>query len=435
MLASGDYPDMIFSDWRDSASKMVADGVAIRLNDYIDKLAPNIKRAFEKYPTAKKVLTLGNGDIAVMPRIVDNEKFLFYDGFFIRNDWLKELNLPMPETINDWYVTLTAFKNKLAEEGKADSAPFSTFAWMFKSTFNMAYGVKQDYMLNPADGKMTHGILEPNFKEYLTEMAKWYKEGLIDPNLLNVTGKDLDAMMLNDRLGSIACDNNNSIPKYQTLKPDLDIVPVPLPKGADGKSYYSQEAVVMPTRADGIIITTACKNVPAAVRVMDYMFTGEGGDLFNWGIEGESYAKDADGTKRFTGKILNNPDGKVPHEAICEYMTNTFFIGIVQYDAAAGLEEGLSEKAKFTRAQSIDYGVAADRSILLPLLPFTLEEQERIKAIQSDLATLLEENINKFILGLKPVSEYDRFVDDAKRLNIEEGVKIYQTAYDRYKSR
>jgi putative aldouronate transport system substrate-binding protein len=64
-----------------------------------------------------------------------------------------------------------------------------------------------------------------------------------------------------------------------------------------------------------------------------------------------------------------------------------------------------------------------------------LEEQERLKAIQSDLATLLEENINKFILGLKPVSEYDRFVDDAKRLNIEEGIKIYQTAYDRYKAR
>ena len=431
MLASNDYPDMIMTA---PEPKYLKDGVAIRLNEYIDVYAPNFKKLMTDDPEAYNQIPLASGDIIGFPMITDDEHFLCYDGYFIRKDWLDAVGMDIPETMDDWYNVLCAFRDK-NPGGNEGTVPFSTFGWMFPSSFNAAYGVKTDYIVNPKTGKMTHGVIEPAFRDYLAEMSKWYKEGLLDENLLNVSGKDLDALMLNDKLGAIMCDNNNSIPKYQQLRPDIDLVPLPVPKGPDGKAYYPENANIRRVRGSAGIITSACKNIVEAVRVCDYLYSEEGKTLFNWGVEGESFSVNADGTKQFTDNILKNPQGKIPHEAICEYITNTGFIGFNEYAAARGLEANLPEIAKKTRDQSIEYTMQSDKSMLYQIIPFSIEEKAKLNDLNTDMKTLIKETVDKIIIGVEPIEKYDELVKQVKAMSIDDAIAIHQTAYDRLKNR
>lgn len=438
ILASKEYPDLIFADWSKNGPKVLKDGVAIRLNEYIDKYAPNFKKVLEENPDIRKQITTASGDIIMFPKLCDDYKFLCYDGYFIRKDWLDKIGKDVPTTIPEWYEVLKAFKeNDMNGNGDPnDETPFASFSYMYTSqVFSSAWGTKMDYYKHPETGKMTHGVLEPEFKEYVTEMNKWYSEGLIDPNYLTTAGKELDSMMLNNQLGALLCDNNNSIPKYQQLSEDIDLVAVPFPKlTADSKAYQPADATIRLSRGDGAIITSSCENVVEAVRACDYLYSEEGSDLFNWGVEGESYTVNEDGTKQFTDKILNNPDGKVPHEAICEYMTNTGFVGMIQYEAAHALESNYADKVKATREQSIQYSLDSDKSMLTWNLPFTVEESEELSNINADLSTYIKETVNKFIMGLDSLDNYDSFVETAKSMGLERTVEIYQAAYDRLMS-
>ena len=42
------------------------------------------------------------------------------------------------------------------------------------------------------------------------------------------------------------------------------------------------------------------------IKFMDYFFTEEGDALMNWGIEGDTYTVNADGTRQFTDKVLKS---------------------------------------------------------------------------------------------------------------------------------
>lgn len=111
-----------------------------------------------------------------------------------------------------------------------------------------------------AEGKITHAALSPNFKAYLETMNKWYSEKLINENFLNTNGKELDSLVLNDQLGAFYIDNNNSMPKYMQLNPDIKLTAVPYPTWNGGKNYYPNAAIIQTMRGDGAMITTSCKN-------------------------------------------------------------------------------------------------------------------------------------------------------------------------------
>ncbi|MEG1442202.1 MAG: extracellular solute-binding protein [Oscillospiraceae bacterium] len=432
ILASNDYPDIIFSNWDSKAAKVLDDNIAIRLNDYIDKLAPNFKKILEQEKGIKEQITLPTGDIVSFPQLALDDKFLCYDGYFIRQDWLDKVGKKVPTTIDEWHDVLVAFKTQDPNgNGKADEIAFGGLPYMFKDAFISSFGVTTYYSLDPKTQKMTHASLQPGYKEYIATMAQWFKEGLIDPNYLNAGKKEVDALMLNDTLGAYYGDNNNSMPKYMQMKPELKLTAVPYPIGPAGKAYYPTPAVIRTARSQGGIITSSCKNVKEAVRICDYLYSEEGQTLLNWGIEGESFTKDANGKKQFTDKILKNPEGKVPYEAICQYFTNRGIMGVVQYEAASGLESNLDPKIKAVKADSVKYAQEADKSLLTYNLKLTVEESREFDLIESEVKTYRDEMVSKFILGIEPIENYDKFVNDMKSLKIERAIEIQQAAYDR----
>jgi putative aldouronate transport system substrate-binding protein len=53
----------------------------------------------------------------------------------------------------------------------------------------------------------------------------------------------------------------------------------------------------------------------------------------------------------------------------------------------------------------------------------------------NDVKTYYDEMLNKFIMGVEPIDQFENFVETIKGMGIEEAVAIQQAALDRYNSR
>lgn len=75
-----------------------------------------------------------------------------------------------------------------------------------------------------------------------------------------------------------------------------------------------------------------------------------------------------------------------------------------------------------------------DFSRHLPLtMKLTPEEQAEIQSIMADIETYYWENVNKYIMGLEPLSNWDKVIEQMKNMNIDRAIKLYQDALDRTK--
>ncbi len=78
----------------------------------------------------------------------------------------------------------------------------------------------------------------------------------------------------------------------------------------------------------------------------------------------------------------------------------------------------------------------ADISATLPSLTFTQDESEEYSPLYNDIQTYVDEHLMGFMMGIRPMEEWDAFVQGlVEDLNIERCLEIQQAAYDRYISR
>ena len=89
--------------------------------------------------------------------------------------------------------------------------------------------------------------------------------------------------------------------------------------------------------------------------------------------------------------------------------------------------EGALEAYNVWNRDSNDY--------VIPQITRTAEEGERYSSVYSDIQTFANESIPQFIMGTKPLSEFDAFVAQIRSMGIDEVIQIQQTALDRYNNR
>ncbi|MNO03929.1 hypothetical protein D3C81_2247840 [compost metagenome] len=65
--------------------------------------------------------------------------------------------------------------------------------------------------------------------------------------------------------------------------------------------------------------------------------------------------------------------------------------------------------------------------------PLTKEESSRVKELLAPLNTMLEQEYDKFVMGLKKIDDYDAVIKKAKDSGATEIEKIYNDALARLK--
>ncbi len=138
-----------------------------------------------------------------------------------------------------------------------------------------------------------------------------------------------------------------------------------------------------------------------------------------------------DGYPTFKPHVFKNPDGLSPEESLMQYVPGGGSWATVS-DGRYLEQYNPPEPAGYTVTERVAPYV--DMSRMLPPVQFTQEEQRTLTPIMMDLTTFVEENVNNFILGRKPLSEFPKFQQDLKKMQVEKVISIYQDAYDRFMS-
>lgn len=437
MLASGDLPDMIeynfLGDFPGGPEKAINDGYILKLNDLIDKHAPNLKKYLQDHPDIDKMVKTDSGSYYAFPFIRGDEFLRVFQGPIIRKDWLDELGLPVPETIDDWTKTLTAFKEK-----KGAAAPFSVvskprfFNESGNGAFLGAFGVTRGFYQE--DGAIKFGPAESGFKEYLKLFRQWYADGLLDKNIATADSKALDGNMASGGTGASVGNAGGGIGKWQPLvegnDPKAVLVAAPYPvlnKGETPKFGQKSQAYA----SEGTVaITASAKDPVLAVEMLDYGYSEEGHLFFNFGTEGVSYNME-DGYPKYTDLLLKNPDKLAPAQAISKYARGSYNGPFVQDQRYAEQFFALQTQRD---AVGIWKNTDADKYNLPPITP-TPEESSEYATIMNDINTLVDEMTLKIILGQEPLEQYESYVDKMKSLKLDRAIEIQKAALDRYNAR
>lgn len=424
MITSDELPDVIqnyASEYKGGIDKAIEDGVYLRLNELIDKYAPNYKKLLQEDPELARQVTTDKGNIYCFALIGEDKNEPAWWGPVVRKDWLDELGLKEPETIDEWENVLRQFKTKKKIEAPLVINKKGIDGYgVFVSAFDIGPGFYRK------GDKIHYGPIEEGFKEYLKLMNKWYKEGLIDKDFATRDRKSREALITSGKAGAFITEYglaDQYIASIKSTDPKAKFTPVIYPSLRKGEKVHYR---VVNFRNGGFeaVITSACKNPERVVKWFDYAYSKEGYLLFNYGLEGKTYVME-EGKPKFTDFMLKNPDGD--YWTIC----NKWKLDVGPYlrDYKA-----IPEFTKFD-IEAMDKWTKAEADYVLPPLTLTAEEEEIYSNKMNDINTYKDEMILKFITGKEPIEKFDEYVEQIKKMGIDEMINIYQNALERYNNR
>lgn len=427
MVASGLYPDFAPASGA-GLDKDIEDGYLLRLNDLVDEYMPNYKALRESNDAFRRGSVTDNGNIALINGFFDEGNVIEY-GPVIRQDWLDQLGLPMPETYDELENTLTLFRTELGAEAPMFLGRGGCITGNYLSAgFGVAACDIMDTIYINVDGTIRYSGIQPGYREYLETIHRWYTNGLIDPDF--ISRQDLsnapEELIASDDMGYFYTFDEK-IPKLKEYNDDPNFNVVPACDVTKEKGDVNHLRKENGSVGEGIGISTACQNPELACQWMDYKFTEEGGLLFNWGTEGESFEYGEDGLPHFTDLVIHNPDGLTVSAAMYKYCCQRGQFLMETRRAYEYIDPSYSEI--WGRSQN-DYYIRLDE------LSMTTEEAEEFNALSVDIDTYVSEMRLRFITGEADLdAEWDSYVSSIEAMGVADCVALVQAAYDRYISR
>ncbi|UUZ96368.1 extracellular solute-binding protein [Paenibacillus sp. P25] len=261
LLGSKDEIDLFQGNWDDYASK----GAIIPLNDLLDKYGQDIKKAWPQ--EAWDYMKDKDGKIWGIPRGVPAVHYPIW----VRSDWMKKLNLKMPQTIDELEAVLKAFKEQDPDgNGKADTIPMMTDLNGIKMAFLGGFVENgNSNWVDPADKKLKPVELAPGFKDFVAKMADWYQKGYIykesfakfDPMELLKTNRVGTSSMWYSRITLLFPQIKPSLP------PDADYEIIRNIQGPKGKLTTATAA-----NTSAMVITKKAKHPDAVMKFINYQY-------------------------------------------------------------------------------------------------------------------------------------------------------------------
>lgn len=436
LIAAGDLPDMIEHRWGNypgGAAQAIEDDVILRLNDVFDEYAPNMSRRIEEMhsvdPGNVYAMQTGEGDFFGFPMLRFDDETLVFVGPQLRADWLENLELDVPETIDEWTRVLTAFRDEYGV------APLSGTGDVFDarnvfgaSAFASAYEVVADDW-HVVDGVIKHGYGQPELIDFLELANRWFEEGLIDPEFVTNDRGVFENKVYNHNVGAFIGFTGSSMGAYLNTMadrdPNFDLVGAKYPVLRRGDTpYYGQRSGMVVPRFSSI--STAAADVEAAARFLDYAYSDEGHMLINFGVEGVSYEM-VDGFPTYTDVIMDNPDGLSRAAAMGMY-TGISGGGSAIQDGRYAMQYLLSLPQQADAVQKWVQTNAADH-LVVGLNPLPADADD-YGAIWSEVQTHAEENILRFITGARPLSQFPAYLDELNRMGFETAREYMQASYE-----
>ncbi|MBD5393223.1 MAG: extracellular solute-binding protein [Lachnospiraceae bacterium] len=287
-IASGEIPDF-----------MLVNSAQLSLLAKSDLINRDIGKIFEKYASeelwgwttsegtaALESATYG-GDVIAIPLLTSSLDQL--PVLWIRRDWMEKLNLEMPETMEDLYSVMIAFRDQDPDGNGKDDTIGMVFHNNFLSKglgdavglFN-GFGAYPTIWVDDGTGKLQYGSAMEESKAALDYIAKMYQEGLIDTDFSSNDEVKASEAAASGRAGiQYGLMWNANWPLNATVENDInaDWVTIPIPS-ATGSPAKTQTALSLEDGGGYVVVSKNCEHPEAVVRMLNFWvdkfaFSGE----------------------------------------------------------------------------------------------------------------------------------------------------------------
>lgn len=297
MIASGELPDVIFTD--SSLDRLSDSSVCYSYNELIDKYNidwkpdderiaiaqnKNLNKDDENYYTLLSAYSTNAEWESAKDVVAPQLGCLYY-----RKDIWESLGSPKMDTMEDIENVLEMVKEKYP-----DMIPLSAGSptWRF-TPFYEWFGGRPEFLYDEADGVIKYRDTTENFYNTAKFVNSLYQKGLFPEENLAITNQD-DAKQQFTVGKSFMYEWNGRTLHVDELKSeiqrnitDADVAIVPIPD--DSKEIQTSDAGWA-----GVFISKNCKDPEAAIKMISYLNSDEGRRLVVWGREGTDYTLDKD---------------------------------------------------------------------------------------------------------------------------------------------
>ncbi len=209
VLASGDLPDTIMVQGVMSGQEVFTNGVFgnfIPVDDLIENWMPALAATLEEYPVYAAQLVMPDGKRYSFPSLEGTcYHCTMSRKMWVYMPWLEELGLEVPETTEQFYQMLVAFRDGDPNRtGRADTIPMTgaaTGAWQAQPLvpFLLSSFIYTDpaNFLKRDGGELSFVANTPEWRDGLRYMARLYREGLMQPDWFTQDSGQLRATVEN----------------------------------------------------------------------------------------------------------------------------------------------------------------------------------------------------------------------------------------------
>ena len=376
----------------------------MNLLDHMD-LLPNLQAWMGSHPGLELPMLSPNGELFLHP---SQGAFGDYDGLFLyRKDIFDKNNIALPKNYDELFSVLMNLK-----ELYPDSAPLFADGLGYFNSMGLSFGVEMNFSYDTVTKKVIYGPQEDNFKQLLEFTANAYVNKLIPQGYGSVTSEMKDEFISTGKT-FIIFDYITNIDKFhinnRKTDPNYTWAFFPPPAGAVG-AYNSPKLILQ----EGLTVTSTSKHQKEALTYIDYLFTEEARDAVSWGEQGTTYQL-VDGKKQFLPEITTPLKLSVDYGMMTSGNTAWY-----DFDATLAL---MSEESRAAYLGGLEYEAPP---AVLPTL--TAEENEAITIKTDAIGKYTSENIMKFVLGAKPLSEWDSYKEGLIQLGLNDVLKVYNDA-------
>ena len=428
MFASDDLPDAFWCVLNASDEmKYGSQGLLIPLQDLLAEWAPNFNAVVEQRPQIMSYITTPDLNIYALPKVEEMPFVNLNYETFINKTWLDKLDLPVPETTEEFYNTLVMFRDTdLNENGEHDEIPF---------TFEDVEGLYPMYGSFGRTDNVNHIVIEngevvftadkDEHKEGIKYFHKLYEEGLLDPEGFTQDQKQIMSKGQQDELllGSFQYYEDMWVVGTQRAKDDY-VTLLPL-AGPNGDRNWERRYVDI--AKSYFAITANAENPEILVRWIDQIYIPEnsleiGYGTYDYGLvkndEGKWYLPIPEGQSMGEFRHSNCPGWPAPYALLDEYLVENF-------------QQTEQNQRKTDRYELYKPYLLEE---IYPDVYFTSDQQEQISILQTDINSYIDKMQAKWILEGGVEEEWASYIEQLNKMGLDDLITIFSDAYESFKN-